>query len=896
MKLSNLVGRYGFSSLLGSLVVVLAAGWAGCGGSEGDEGGTIGPLPGTGGSGGSDAGKDSSTPTCPSGLKQCGNQCVDTRYDPANCGACSTKCDTGEFCSNGTCGGGCTGGSTQCGDACTNTATDVNNCGGCGTKCADGELCSAGKCGVSCGGGTDKCGSTCVDLNNDPANCGTCATKCADGELCSAGKCSMNCGGGTEKCGTACVDTDNDPANCGGCDKPCASGEVCSAGVCGLNCGGGTTKCGTECVNTSTDPAHCGGCDKPCGSGQVCSGGQCNISCGAGTQLCGTNCVNVQIDPANCGGCDKPCAAGEVCSAGVCGFACAGGTTKCGNACVNLQIDPANCGACATVCNAGDVCSAGTCGFICAGGTTKCGTTCVNTAYDPSNCGSCGNICPVGQVCNAGACGLNCSGGLTKCGDTCVNTQTDPANCGVCGTVCAAGQVCNTGVCGSDCTGGLTKCGTQCVDMQTDEANCGTCAKVCAAGETCSAGACVGCDSATTDCDKDGWLVSEGDCCDKPGICGAEPAKVNPGAIEVKGNGIDDNCNGKTDLFDSADTVACDTTLASDSSVGEDYAKAMGICRTTVEAPALKKDKTWGLISAQLLRADGTPLAFPGAKSIRPSFGGVAPAVIEGQRVAVLSSGIAADATQTNPGPNGGPGGGNVDNAHTPASSVNIQTCSQPYCIKDWYATPNLPLKPANGLPDSPGCSTSDTAMANDSVMLVLRMRAPTNARAFSFNSYFISAEYPEYVCTTFNDQFIALVDTPSGTPSPIPNPADKNLMTYTSGGQKWPIGINIAKGTDLFSVCESQTANPGCWDTSVSATSCSLGFDQLTGTGFEKNSGCLIGGGTFWLTTAGNVIPGEIVELRVALWDVGDSAYDSLAILDGFSWLANATLPGTGN
>src|SRR5439155_1263333 len=99
--------------------------------------------------------------------------------------------------------------------------------------------------------------------------------------------------------------------------------------------------------------------------------------------------------------------------------------------------------------------------------------------------------------------------------------------------------------------------------------------------------------------------------------------------------------------------------------------------------------------------------------------------------------------------------------------------------------------------------------------------------------------------------------------------PVDKNLMTYTSGNQKWPIGINVAGGTDLFSVCQSQATNPGCWDTSVSPMSCSLGANQLTGTGFEKptTASCTIGGGTFWLTTAGNVIPGDIVELRIAIW-----------------------------
>jgi hypothetical protein len=229
---------------------------------------------------------------------------------------------------------------------------------------------------------------------------------------------------------------------------------------------------------------------------------------------------------------------------------------------------------------------------------------------------------------------------------------------------------------------------------------------------------------------------------------------------------------------------------------------------------------------------------------------------------------------------------------------VNIQTCTQPYCIKDWYATPNLPLKEANALPNSPGCLGGNSATANDSVMLVLRLRAPTNVKAFSFNSFFFSSEYPEFVCTSFNDQLVALIDTPSGTPSPIPNPVDKNLMTYTASNQKWPIGINIAKGTSLFAVCQPQTTFPSCWDTDVSTTSCTLGPDQLLGTGFGAPTGqtCAIGGGTYWLTTAGNVNPGEIVELRIALWDVGDSIYDSLVVLDGFKWLASPTLPGTGS
>lgn len=660
----------------------------------------------------------------------------------------------------------------------------------------------------------------------------------------------------------------------------------------------GATLCGSSCTNTNFDPANCGSCGNACPSGQLCSSGQCSLTCLGGTTQCGTECVNTNTDSANCGTCANACTGGQVCSAGQCGLTCVGGTTLCNGACVNTGNDTANCGSCGNACPSGQVCAAGQCALSCVGGTTQCGNSCVNTTTDPANCGTCGTACTAGQVCDSGTCSLQCSGGSTKCGNSCVDTNTSPTNCGTCGAICPGGQVCSGGSCQGLCSGGLTQCGNSCVNTQTDGMNCGTCGNACASGATCQSGTCVQCNSATTDCDGDGWLVSQGDCCDKPGLCGNEPALVNPGAIEVVGNGLDDNCNGLVDLFDTEDTLPCDTTLTSNSSVPGDYAKALGICKTTTENPPLAQ-KTWGLISAEILRADGSALGDVRARSIRNKFGNsVVP--LEGGSLVSLSSGIAADATQTNPGPNGGaPGGGNVSTTHAPASAVNISTCTDARCIKDWFQTANPPLKAANALPVAPNCgSGAGGTVANDSVMLRFRLRAPTNVRAFSFNSYFLSAEYPEFVCSTFNDQLVALVDTPGFTPSPIANPVDKNLMTYLgTGGTKWPIGINVAAGTNLFAVCQTQAQNPGCWDSDVAATSCQAGPGGLLGTGFEKPtaSNCLIGGGTFWLTTAGNVVPGQIVELRIVIWDVGDSAYDSVALLDGFRWLANATLPGTG-
>jgi hypothetical protein len=704
---------------------------------------------------------------------------------------------------------------------------------------------------------------------------------------------------GATLCGDHCTQLAFDPANCGACDNACAPGELCANGQCGLSCTGGSTQCGAQCTNIGFDPLNCGVCGKVCAAGELCSSGQCSPECLGGTVNCNAKCVDLESDSKNCGSCDKACDAGNVCSNGQCALTCSGGTTKCDEQCVDTDNDAVHCGACDSACPAGQLCAGGQCGMLCLGGTTKCGATCVDKTTDPKNCGSCGLACSAGEGCFNGQCGL-CGPGKTQCGAACVDAQEDPKNCGGCGVVCAVDQVCTSGGCASACPADLLQCGQTCKDAKTDARNCGACGVVCPAGGSCVDGACVACDSAVTDCDGDGWMVADGDCCDKPGLCGAEPEKVNPGALEVVGNGLDDNCNGKTDLFDAEDTVACDANLPSNSTDPEDYAKALGICRTTLESPLLAKDRTWGLIQAKLLRADGSKLEDFRAVSIRSKFGAIAPSTTQGQAAIVLSTGIASDGTQTLPGPNGGaPGGSNVSSSHAPSSVVDIAKGGFEHSVKDWYAIPNPPLKSGNGLPDSPGCSVSDSSTANDSAMLALRLRAPTNAKAFSFNSYFFSAEYPEYVCTTFNDQFIALVDTPNGTPSPIANPIDKNLMTYTQGGQQWPIGINIAKGTSLFSVCETEQANPLCWDSDVSAASCSLGAAQLAGTGFEAAGGfdnCSIGGGTYWLTTAGNVIAGDVVELRIAIWDVGDSSWDSLAVIDGFQWLANATLPGTGN
>lgn len=45
-------------------------------------------------------------PSCPSGKQKCGNDCVDTRTDAANCGGCGKRCASGQACDQGSCPGG----------------------------------------------------------------------------------------------------------------------------------------------------------------------------------------------------------------------------------------------------------------------------------------------------------------------------------------------------------------------------------------------------------------------------------------------------------------------------------------------------------------------------------------------------------------------------------------------------------------------------------------------------------------------------------------------------------------------------------------------------------------------------------------------------------------------
>ncbi len=658
----------------------------------------------------------------------------------------------------------------------------------------------------------------------------------------------LSCTGGLVKCDGECRDVLNDARSCGFCGNQCPLGEVCEIGRCGKLCPSGQTNCFGECANLKSSGTHCGVCGKSCREDQVCFAGGC--TCPSGSTICNGVCANLTEDPENCGSCGTVCnATVQQCAASVCAPICQPNQTRCRADCADLETDVGHCGTCDKVCSGAEACVAGTCRCD----KLTCGAACVDPDENPQHCGGCGKACQTGQACVAGRCELPCPAGSQRCGNRCIETQNDPSNCGLCGTVCASGQ-------------------------------------------RCSAGACQACSGPTADCDNDGFTQADGDCCDSIGACGsADPRTVNPGAVERLGNKVDDDCDGRLDGSDSEDLGPCDEGLPSDADGGVSYARAIGICKDGVENPTNGLERRWGLLSAALLRADGTPLNSTVARSIRSQFGQVW-APLEGVRLVVLSSGVASDATGLAPGPNGGP---QVAPSGGQEHSADLVTCTDRRCLKDWFAASNPPLKNPQQLPVAPNCGSGNSgspSRAQDSALLYLRVRVPTNAYAFRLQAAFFSAEYPEYVCSSFNDQLVALVDTPGGQPQLFANPPDKNLMTYSTSGQAWPVGINVARGTDLFARCQPQATFPNCWDFDVSSASCGDGAAALAGTGFEATSAtsCAQGGASRWLRTAGNVRPGEVMELRIAIWDVGDTSLDSLVLLDRFEWLPAPVVPGT--
>jgi hypothetical protein len=158
---------------------------------------------------------------------------------------------------------------------------------------------------------------------------------------------------------------------------------------------------------------------------------------------------------------------------------------------------------------------------------------------------------------------------------------------------------------------------------------------------------------------------------------------------------------------------------------------------------------------------------------------------------------------------------------------------------------------------------------ANDSVNIRLQIRVPTNARGFSYDFRFFSAEYQTYQCTAFNDYYLAML-----TSGAAGLPADHNISFDSLGD---PVSVNNMFFQD-------------CGGNGKACGSCPHGTAVLAGTGFDQ----VDGGATEWLTTDAPVVPGETMTLELVLFDVTDHLYDTMVLLDNFRWTLSPVTVGT--
>ena len=334
------------------------------------------------------------------------------------------------------------------------------------------------------------------------------------------------------------------------------------------------------------------------------------------------------------------------------------------------------------------------------------------------------------------------------------------------------------------------------------------------------------------DGDADGY-VAEDDCDDGDAL-------INPGAIEVAGDKVDNDCNGLVD----EPPVECDKGLLLDTHDGLDLARSLGLCQTTA-AGAKGKARTWGVIQAGLTTSDGKGAPLPRQWGVQRTFGDAVKARA-GESMVALSNGV----------------------ARTPGQPLYVPL------PKGVDSTGNASAAPDGWPRNTKGCPASTKHFAFDSVALDLTIRVPTNVRSFHFDFDFYTSEYVEYVCQAYNDTFVALLDGKTAL-----DPAAAGNISFDGDGD--PVNVN----SGFFQACAPDSWLGRSFD-------CPLGVGELKGTGFDAVSSSLgkpaQNGATSWLRTTQSVVPGDEVRLRLMIWNTGDHWLPSTVLLDAFTWSAD--------
>jgi hypothetical protein len=186
----------------------------------------------------------------------------------------------------------------------------------------------------------------------------------------------------------------------------------------------------------------------------------------------------------------------------------------------------------------------------------------------------------------------------------------------------------------------------------------------------------------------------------------------------------------------------------------------------------------------------------------------------------------------------------------------------------------------------------------HDTIDLQLTIKAPPNASGVKFDLNFYSSEWPAYICSQYNDGFIAYLSAKgfnNGTPDNMSFDAMKNPVSVNNGffDRCTPsVDIGCAPGAvHATSMCPGGTAELQGTGFGVTGQWCSF-YSLVGGAGGDKTS--TAGGATGWLTSSAPVNAGETFTIDFVIWDTHDGVLDSSVLLDNFTWAAGAVSVST--
>lgn len=429
------------------------------------------------------------------------------------------------------------------------------------------------------------------------------------------------------------------------------------------------------------------------------------------------------------------------------------------------------------------------------------------------------DTCDTGLVCEAGVCVLEpCTEGETQ-SCTCTGGESGTQTCDADGewSTCDCSPACDAGT--ADCDGDPSN---GCETTLGTVDHCGDCDDVCSevnATATCDGTGCLlTCDAGFDNCDGDATNGCEADLND-PMTCGDCLTQCSTGCTA----GVCD---------------PCDAGLAVDTNDPLEAAAALGICG--------------GVTDAQWVLPDGAvPPVDPDYDLGHGLLDGFGPNVNpqEGNLLLGLSSGSARQ--PTDPG------------YQSPQDFDKGYSCGHP-----------------TGFPkESPACPGVTTGEPHDGAALELTLQVPPTAQGLSFDFNFYTYEWPQYICSAYNDFFVAILD-------PLPAGQTDGNISFDSQGN--PVSVN----NSLLEVCDC-AGGPPCV-TGGKTFNCSLGAAELLGTGFGVDTEGTDHAATGWLRTTAPVAPGTTITLRFGIYDSGDGILNSSVLLDNFRWLNSTTVVNT--